>query len=68
VKVSPGLSTSHTLRSSSSMKGDVDIPKTIRLLEAVGYDGIIHPEHLGVAGAGAPQAEAVSYLKRLVGV
>ena len=50
-------------------EGDVDIPKTIRLLEAVGYDGMIYPEHLGAAGAGEDlQAKAVSYLKKLVGV
>ncbi len=51
------------------MKGDVDIPKTIRLLEAVGYDGIIHPEHLGVAEAGGdPPSRGCELLKEACGV
>jgi len=49
-------------------EGDVDVPKTIRLLEAVGYDGIIHPERLGVAGAGGdPPSRGCELLKEACG-
>jgi len=47
-------------------EGDIDIPKTLRLLEAVGYEGIICPEHLGapkIEGENL-EAKAVEYLRR----
>jgi len=48
-------------------EGDIDILKTLRLLEAMGYKGIICPEHLGsprLEGENL-EAKAVEYLKRL---
>jgi mannonate dehydratase len=49
-------------------EGDVDIPKTLRLLEAIGYKGIICPEHLGSPRFEGEnlEAKAVEYLKRFV--
>jgi len=47
-------------------EGDIDVPKTLRLLEAIGYEGIICPEHLGspkIEGEDL-QAKAVQYLRR----
>lgn len=47
-------------------EGDIDVPKTLKLLKAVGYQGIICPEHLGapkVEGENL-EAKAVKYLKR----
>lgn len=51
-------------------EGHIDIPKTLRLLEAVGYRGIVYPEHLGVqkTDQGDLQAMAIEYLKRLLSV
>ena len=49
-------------------EGDIDIPKTLRLLDAIGYDGIICPEHLGVPNVEGEdlQARAVDYLKSFI--
>jgi len=49
-------------------EGDIDIPKTLRLLEAIGYGGIICPEHLGapkVEGANL-EAKAIEYLSGIM--
>jgi len=48
-------------------EGDVDIPKTLGLLEAIGYKGIVCPEHLGSSKIKEEnlEARAVEYLKRL---
>lgn len=48
--------------------GDIDMSKTLRLLEAVGYEGIICPEHLGapkVEGENL-EAKAVEYLSGII--
>jgi len=49
-------------------EGDIDVPKTLRLLRAVGYDGIICPEHLGPQKNEGDdlQANAVNYLRRII--
>lgn len=49
-------------------EGDIDIPKTLMLLDAIGYDGIICPEHLGTPSVDGEdlQARAVEYLKKFV--
>jgi len=49
-------------------EGDIDIPRVLRLLQEVGYRGLICPEHLGpqkVPGENL-QARAVTYLKGLL--
>jgi len=49
-------------------EGDIDMPKTLRLLKAVGYEGIICPEHLGSPRTEEEdlQAKAVEYLRRIM--
>ena len=49
-------------------EGDIDIPKTLMLLDAIGYDGIICPEHLGTPSVDGEdlQARSVEYLKKFV--
>jgi len=49
-------------------EGDIDFPRVLRLLQEVGYEGLICPEHLGpprVPGEDL-QARAVTYLKGLL--
>lgn len=49
-------------------EGDIDIPKVVKLLKAIGYEGIICPEHLGPQRFDGEdlQALAVGYLKNLL--
>ena len=49
-------------------EGDVDIPRVVKLLQAVGYEGIVCPEHLGPQRTEGEdlQALAVEYLKNLL--
>lgn len=50
--------------------GDIDVPKTLGLLEAIGYDGVICPEHLGTPADKEEdlQSKAVRYLKTVLKV
>lgn len=49
-------------------EGDIDIPKTLILLDAIGYDGIICPSISARQGFEEKdlQARAVEYLKKFV--
>jgi D-mannonate dehydratase len=47
-------------------EGDIDIAKCVRLLQGIGYDGIIIPEHLRGEGGRDPTPKAVQYLKGLL--
>ncbi len=49
-------------------EGEVDLPKVVKLLQAVDYQGIICPEHLGASSVEGEdlEAQAVAYLKKLL--
>lgn len=47
-------------------RGDVDIARCVRLLQRIGYDGLIMPEHLGEAKGEDFTPKAVEYLRQLL--
>lgn len=48
-------------------EGDIDYPRVLKLLKESGFDGVICPEHLGLAKAGENlEAKAVAYLQKIV--